>query len=364
MTEAIHKYQSTEDFLNKHADDFASVLPVHMSKDRMMRIALSALRTTPDLAKCTIQSVAMSLMGCSVLGLEPNTPLGHAYLIPFKKNIAPRGQKPQYEKQCQLIVGYRGMIELFYRSGAVSSVKATPVFQDDTFEVEYGLNPQLRHVPSKKPGRVSDNKLTHVYVVVRLKDGSDPLWEVIDREEVDRHRARSKSAKSGPWVTDYVAMALKTAIRVIHRWVPYSVEKVATAVAYEESRERGSNTDALAMLGGEAAEITTRLIGEIEDEPEKSITPDVNPLEGRLERTQAAPQPTPEPAEPPAPTEMSEKKRALISAAKTYYGEPNAMREIRRLCRDRDTDFATVTDEQCQSMINAINLEADKAAMG
>ena len=363
MTEAIQKYQSTEDFLNKHADDFASVLPVHMSKDRMMRIALSALRTTPDLAKCTIQSVAMSLMGCSVLGLEPNTPLGHAYLIPFKKNVAPRGQKPQYEKQCQLIVGYRGMIELFYRSGAVSSVKATPVFQDDTFEVEYGLAPQLRHIPSKKPGRVSDDKLTHVYVVVRLKDGSDPLWEVIDREEVDRHRARSKSAKSGPWVTDYVAMALKTAIRVIHRWVPYSVEKIATAVAYEESRERGSNTDALAMLGGEAAEITTRLIGEIEDESEESITPDVNPLKGRLERTQAPPQAPTQPP-PEAEKQSSPEKQVLVEIASAFYGEPNAMREIRKLCRKRGTDFSTATDNQCKSMIQEINFEADKAALG
>ena len=98
MTEAIEKYQTTEEFLNKHAEDFASVLPTHMSKDRMMRIALSALRTTPDLAKCTIQSVAMSLMGCSVLGLEPNTPLGHAYLIPFNKNVAPKGKKPKSPK--------------------------------------------------------------------------------------------------------------------------------------------------------------------------------------------------------------------------------------------------------------------------
>ena len=110
--------------------------------------------------------------------------------------------------------------------------------------------------------------------------------------------------------------------------------------------------------------LTREEVDDISVDAAEVISPKPNPLEGRLERTQAAPQPTPEPEEPTSPAELSKEKQVLVEIARAFYGESNFMREISKLCRNRGTDFATATDGQCKSMIQEINFEADKAAMG
>src|SRR4051812_48642141 len=165
-------------FVTKHQEDFARVLPKHMNPDRLVRLAVGALRTTRHLGECSLPSFASSIMACSVLGLEPNTPLGHAYLIPFKN-------KGVYE--CQLIIGYKGLIELMNRSGIVSSVRSIPVFEGDEFEYELGLHSDIKHRPGKDPNRGTEPaKLTHVYPVVKLREaGMDPIWDVLTRAQID-----------------------------------------------------------------------------------------------------------------------------------------------------------------------------------
>ncbi len=189
-------------------------------------------------------------MACSVLGLEPNTPLGHAYLIPFKN-------KGIYE--CQLIIGYKGLIDLMNRSGVVSSVRSIPVFEGDEFEYELGLHADIKHRPSKLLDRgVDASKLTHVYPVVKLREsGVEPIWDVLNRAQIDARRKRSKASTDGPWVTDYIPMAMKTGIRQIATWVPSSSERalpLQQAVAYEEAHERGKGMAAIAALGDKAQE--------------------------------------------------------------------------------------------------------------
>jgi recombination protein RecT len=268
VREQQQQQPSLEQFVTKNAQQFAIVLPKHMNPERMTRLAVSAIRTTRHLGDCSLPSFASALMACSVLGLEPNTPLGHAYLIPFlNKGV----------RECQLIVGYKGMIELMYRSGFVSSVKCTPVFDGDEFDYEYGLHPDIKHRPSKDPNRWNPTKLTHVYPVVRLREqGMDPIWDVLQRGQVEEHRRRSRSGNNGPWTTDYVAMALKTGIRTIATWVPTSTERpaVAAALAYEDASERGRSQQAIAALGDQAQEALAQLGAfPMADEPDEDETP-------------------------------------------------------------------------------------------
>jgi recombination protein RecT len=240
------------DFVLDHQKDFALVLPKHMNPDRLVRLSIGALRTTKGLAQCSLTSFASSIMACSILGLEPNTPLGHAYLLPFKnKGVL----------ECQLIIGYKGLIELMNRSGVVSSVRSIPVFEGDEFEYELGLHSDIRHRPSVDPTRGTDpTKLTHVYPVVKLREqGMDPIWDVLNRGQIEARRNRSPAAKAStsPWITDYIPMALKTGIRQIATWVPSSSERtlpLAQAVAYEEAQERGKSITAVAALGDNAQE--------------------------------------------------------------------------------------------------------------
>src|SRR5690349_20981980 len=85
--------------------EITNALTKHQNADRMIRIVLTALRTTPDLALCSDTSFMACVLQSSQLGLEVNTPLGHAYLIPRRNSKAGI-------VECTLLVGYQGMIEL------------------------------------------------------------------------------------------------------------------------------------------------------------------------------------------------------------------------------------------------------------
>lgn len=204
----------------------AQVLPKHVSADRMARIVLSTVRNNAKLQRCSPASFAGSILSAAALGLEPNSPLGLAYLVP-------------YGSECTLILGYQGMLELARRSGYLQGFHAFPVYEGDTFEYELGLEPKIVHKPSDDPRRGDDAaQLTHVYAVATLK-GGEKVFTVLNRAEVERRRMRSATQKnrpSGPWVTDYEAMALKTATRKLWRWLPKSSE-MAAAAALDEAPE-------------------------------------------------------------------------------------------------------------------------------
>lgn len=223
--------------------DFGLVLPKHITAERMVRLAVSALRTNPDLAKCSVPSFMSSLMACSALGLEPNTPLQLAFLIP-------RWSSKLGGQECTLLIGYQGLKELMYRSGFVSSVMAEPVFEGDTFEYEKGLHPKLVHRPC---GEDDPAKLTHVYTIVRWKDGGEPIWDVLTRRQVLARRDMGgyKKSRQSPWDSHFVEMSKKSGVRAIAKWAPTATEKptqVAQALAYEDAAERGRLSEAVRAL--------------------------------------------------------------------------------------------------------------------
>lgn len=210
-------------------------LPKHVTADRLARVALTEVRRNPALARCDQISFLGALMTCAQLGLEPGGPLGHAYLIPFENRKANR-------TEVQFIVGYRGMIDLARRSGQIVSIEARPVYEGDAFEVSLGLASNLRHVPDfDNPNRVQPDKLRFVYAVAKLKDGG-VQFEVMSRREVEAVRAQFRAGSSGPWVTHFEAMALKTVVRRLFKWLPISVE-LATAIEADERVDMGVPQD-------------------------------------------------------------------------------------------------------------------------
>lgn len=218
----IQKRNSSAPSLAKLLNDdafktqLAAALPKHMTPERMARLALTALRTTPKLAECSQMSFAGEIMKLAQLGLEPNTPLGHAYLIP-------RNNRRAGGTECTTVIGYQGYIELARRAGTL--VYAHVVYEGDIFEFELGLTPKLRHVPMGKT-----DTITHAYAVARPK-GSEPIFEVLPlgRIEERRKRGASGSGSKTPWDTDYAAMARKTAIRAIWYALPKSTEMLLAA---------------------------------------------------------------------------------------------------------------------------------------
>ena len=197
--------QTIRHYLQQMAPEIKKALPKHLDADRLTRIAMTTIRQTPKLLECNIQSLLAAVMQSAQLGLEPNI-LGQAYIVP-------------YGKEAQFIIGYRGMIDLARRSGHIESIYAHPVYSNDDFEYEYGLNPKLRH----KPAMGDRGDFIGAYGVAKFKDGGYH-FEFMSKADIDKRRSRSKAAKNGPWVTDYEEMACKTVIRHMFKYLPISIE--------------------------------------------------------------------------------------------------------------------------------------------
>lgn len=218
------------DFDEKLTDAIAKALPTHLTPARFIRIALTGLSRNQALIDCT----KLSLYGCVIqaaqLGLELDGITGQAYLVPFRN-----GKTGQLE--CQLIPGYQGYLTLAYNSDRVDSINAKTVHDGDSFQFNYGLNPDLVHIP-KFDAKKKD--VTHVYCVVKMKTGGH-IFDVMSKEEIDAHRDRYSHAskkKDSVWEKEWVAMALKTVIRKTLKLVPKSPD-LRMAVALDERAEVG-----------------------------------------------------------------------------------------------------------------------------
>ncbi|MFD8545035.1 recombination protein RecT [Streptomyces sp. NPDC059649] len=218
--------QPLAQFIEDMRGELARALPEHISPERVARIALTELRRVRHLSECTQASFGGALMTCAQLGLEPGGAIGEAYLIPFYNKEA-----RAYE--VQLIIGYQGMIKLFWQHPLAAGLDAQVVYEGDEFDYAYGLDPVLRHVPSMTADR---GKPVAYYAVARLKNGGS-AFVVLSPGDVERIRQRSKAKSSGPWRTDYDAMACKTTIRQLFKLLPKSPE-LAHAVAHDGTVRR------------------------------------------------------------------------------------------------------------------------------
>lgn len=215
--------------LDRSRKSLADVLPAHMTADRLIKLAVLAAVKEPKLLQCTKESVIASLMTAAQLGLEPNGTLGSAYLVPFNN-------RKKQRMECQLIPGYRGLIDLAKRSGEVSGVEARVVYEGDKFEPHYGTEPKIIHIPNFAGERKFSNILA-VYVVATF-EGGNKQFEIMSKTEVEAIRARSQAKDEGPWQTDFEEMAKKTVTKRASKYWPLSPEKAAQFAAAVEHDNR------------------------------------------------------------------------------------------------------------------------------
>lgn len=241
--------------INKQKPAIKAALPAHITPERMVRIATTALRQTPALARCEPSSVLGSLMLSSQLGLEPNTPLGQAYLIPYK-NV------------CTFIIGYKGLIDLAYRTKQYETIYAMEVYEDDDFDFAYGLDPYLTHKPSRN--RSIDDKPIAYYAVYKLIGGGKD-FRVMFRDEIEAFAKKySKSFNKGPWQTDFDAMAKKTVIKQVLKYAPLTVE-LAQSVSQDQKTllfKDGEVIDSIDIDVEEKEKTPTQLIDQLDDTEE------------------------------------------------------------------------------------------------
>lgn len=215
--------KSMQDYIKSMESEIKKALPSVITPERFTRMVLSAISMTPKLADCTPMSFLGAMMQAAQLGVEPNTPLGQAYLIPYSNKGA---------MECQFQLGYKGMIDLAYRSGDVEIVQAQIVYANDTFECEFGLDPKLKHIPA------SDDRgePIKVYALFKTRAGGYG-FDVMSMSDVRKHAQKYSKAYSStysPWSTNFEEMAKKTVLKKVLKYAPLKSDFVR-AVASDET---------------------------------------------------------------------------------------------------------------------------------
>ena len=132
----------------------------------------------------------------------------------------------------RLIVGYRGLIDLHLRSGKVKSIVARPVYQADDFDV---WDDEEGDHYRRRPALTADRgDIVRYYGRATLAAGGSFI-HVMELEDIEARRQRSKAKDAGPWQTDPVAMSQKTVVRAMSPWLPASVWVSAALEADEQS---------------------------------------------------------------------------------------------------------------------------------
>lgn len=227
----LTKSMSISDLIKAMGPEIKRALPSVITPERFTRMALSALNATPKLKECSQMSFLGALMNAAQLGLEPNTPLGQAYLIPFKN---------KGKLECQFQIGYKGLIDMVYRNENIQTVQAQCVYENDEFEYELGLEPKLIH----KPALTDRGSLILVYALWKSKNGGYG-FEVMSKENIDAHArkfSQSFGSSYSPWKTNYEEMAKKTVIKKCLKYAPVKSDFVR-ATSNDETIKSELNVD-------------------------------------------------------------------------------------------------------------------------
>lgn len=223
--------KTMQQYIKSMQGEIAKALPSVITPERFTRIVLSAISVNPKLGSCTPASFLGAMMTSAQLGLEVNTPLGQAYVLPYNN-------KGTLEAQFQL--GYKGLIDLAYRSGEVEVIQAHVVYENDEFQCEYGLEPKLTH----KPADTDRGEAIKVYAIFKTKSGGYG-FEVMSMEDVRKHAAKySKSYTNSfsPWKTNFEEMAKKTVLKKVLKYAPLKSDFVRATVQ-DETIKTGLSED-------------------------------------------------------------------------------------------------------------------------
>lgn len=229
---------------------FTSMLPSTIKPERFQSMVLTAVNTNPKLMACDPLSVVASALQSAQLGLEPNTPLGQAYLIPYEERKMVNGVWQTVRTVCNFQVGYRGLITLAFNSGELQSLDAQEVYANDDFDFNYGLNMTLKHIPATHNRKQPGENPTHYYAVYKMKNGGQGM-AVMTYEDVLEHAKKfsktysKKTGKfSGPWADNFDAMAKKTVLLKLMKYMPMAADSpLARAATVDGAQFTGSMND-------------------------------------------------------------------------------------------------------------------------
>jgi recombination protein RecT len=242
-TNAAAAERSLMDDIRRMEPQYQAAMPRGLEAVQLTRDAFTLLRHTPRLGACNRLSVLGGLMTIAQLGLRAGV-LDQAWLVPFwNKNGGPRDERgnPRGEDVAQLIIGYRGYVELAHRSPHVGGFGARTAYANDEFRIRLGTAEEIIHEPLLTGDR---GEIIAHYAVAKFTNGGF-TFRYKTAAEMRAHRdqfANNPHRASSPWKTSYVAMCDKTMLRDVAKYVPQATA-LATAVAVDESIRTNLDAD-------------------------------------------------------------------------------------------------------------------------
>lgn len=263
MSNAIQK-RNGDELVKLFADidgrmtSWKKVLPAKVSQEWFAAECKVAVQRNPDLMTCTRVSLFDSLLTCAQLGLSPSGRLGSAHLIPFKTSVQVGGGKWEKATVCQLVIGYRGYIDLARRSGEVKGFGVEVVYEGENFRDVGGLHPTVEHDKDRDTDeKQSPDKLYAVYAWAELADGFRQ-HVVLYRPDINRAKAAARGADNAksPWVTHTAEQWKKTAIRRLVKLLPLSPDRAQLLARAEEVEDAQWSADVVDAVVEEEASTT------------------------------------------------------------------------------------------------------------
>ena len=220
---ATTKQDTVRGLLMSMKGEIQNALPSYLPVDKFVRTALTAINSNPKLANCTQQSLLAAIMNSAQLGLEFNTPLGEAYLIPYE-------DKKKGITTVNFQLGYQGLLKLAYNTGQFKRITAREVRENEDFDFDYGTG-EISH----KPCLTGDSgEVIGYYAIYQTKDGGQDVF-YMSKEDARayglKYSVPFKRYKSGPWVDNFDAMAKKSALIQVLKYAPKAIESQALVQA-------------------------------------------------------------------------------------------------------------------------------------
>lgn len=216
--------------------ELKAALPSHIKPEKFQRVVMTVVQTTPDLLGADRRSLLGSCLKCAADGLVPDG--REAALVIFNSKNA----DGKYEKRVQYMPMLAGILKRVRNSNEIASVQAHVIHEHDEFLIIRGLADRLEHKPLFPGDR---GKIIGAYAVAKFKDGSDPLFEVMDIDQINKVRAVSRSKDGGPWGPWFDEMTRKTVFKRLSKWLPMDAEVEALLQRDDELNTIESTAEAV-----------------------------------------------------------------------------------------------------------------------
>ena len=244
--------------LQKMMPEIKKAVAQTMTPERFSRIALSLYNGNPVFWEADTTTFLNALMQSAQCGLEPNTVLGEAYVIPYKNN-------KQGTVEVNFQVGYKGILKMAFNSKEYEAIYAHEVRKGDEFSYEYGLNKTLVHKPADMPS----NEVTHYYAVYKLKNGGSD-FVVWSKERVEQHARefsknytyQGKVNQNSVWYKNFDSMAKKTVLIDVLKFAPKSVEMAKAIDMDYKSEAKEDKISDFKYVDVDAIPVETNIVDE------------------------------------------------------------------------------------------------------